>query len=462
MKPPIEIVHAQDSAAFDDETHEFLRSRPVWRTGVRFILAALESGQPAVIPKPPRRNRTWFVRARREEIEIPLPVIASLAAIQKWWKSCRGASGYIVVVSQRAIETRLFPFAPDPDNRVLPEVGWFADGLKSQGLPYEFKDTSGEPLHVVFGVLPMGYYLVGRARAAVELAIAREVPSAPCIGSRKLSSLANDQDLLRKRLRYFARTRAHLKLAGPARKKTHDPLHAQKIASIVDHLTSNLSDIIRRERHLMFTARELVDVGRRTGLLGELDQDRTTAARQIGVALGKRHLKTLRMEGCGDGWFLPSITMDDAARERFWDLDTEGRVALYLLIRDSVVLGTHFLGFPGPQPFTLDTAFWSRLASDRFTVDGRSLDRFLCPDGNIRERSNTGAHSLHVAIEHIQMALIGGLGSAAPSPLREEPAAHCYSALEVEDECLCHVFAHLAEHNRHPILDHTPPYYRDE
>jgi hypothetical protein len=236
---------------------------------------------------------------------------------------------------------------------------------------------------------------------------------------------------------------------------------ANNVASIVDHLTSNLAEIIRRERHLMFTAKELVDVGRQTGLLGELDRDRTVAARQIGVALGKRHLRTLRMRGCGDAWFLPSITMDDTARERFWDLDTEGRVALYLLIRDSVVIGTHFLGFPGPQPFTLDTGFWSRLAADRYTVDGRRLDRFLCPDGKIRERSNTGAHSLHVAIEHKLMALIGGLGSAAPSRRSKDHEQQIF-AEEPDCECLCHVFAHLEEKNVHPVLCHTPPYYSDE
>jgi hypothetical protein len=303
---------------------------------------------------------------------------------------------------------------------------------------------------------------VGRAPAAVEVEIAREAPHAPSIGSRKLSALARDQELLGKRLRYLSGTKADLKVAGPARKKNHDPLHAQEIASIVSHLTHNLAEIIRRERHLMFTAKELVDVGRRTGLLGELDRDHTTAARQIGVALGKRHLKTLRMKGCGDAWFLPSITMDDTARERFWHLDMEGRVALYLLIRDSVVLGTHFLGCKGPQPFTLDTGFWARLAADHFTVNGLSLDRFLCPHGNIRERSNTDAHSLHVAIEHIQMALIGGLSSCASSSLPIDMENQLTADDVPDDEYLCHVFTHLAEHNKHPVLCHTPPYYRDD
>ena len=455
MKPPIQTVASADPAIFDDDIHEFLRSRPIWRRGARDILAAINSGQPVEISRAMHRNRTWFVRARCEEIEIPEPVIASLAAIQKWWMNCRGGSGHIVVVSQRAIDTRHFPFGPDSDTRVLPDVTWFAEGLKREGLPCELFDAAGEPLHIVFGALPMRHYLVGRARAAVEVAIAREALRAPLIASRKLSALARDQELLGKRLRYLSGTKADLKLAGPARKKTHDPLHAQKIESIVDHLISNLAEIIRRERHLMFTAKELVNVGRRTGLLGELDRDRTTAARHIGVALGKRHLRTLRMEGCGDAWFLPSITMDDTARERFWDLDTEGRVALYLLIRDSVVIGTHFLGFPGPQPFTLDTGFWSRLAADRFTIDGRSLDSFLCPNGDIRERSNTGAHSLHVAIEHKLMALIGGLRSAADCDCSG-------SALDAEGESVCAVFAYLEERNKHPVLCHTPPYYRDE
>ncbi|WP_035608050.1 hypothetical protein [Haloferula sp. BvORR071] len=462
MKPHINIVHSADRAAFDDDIHKFLRSRPFWRRGARDILAAVGSGQPVEISRAIHRNRTWFVRARCEAIEIPEPVIASLAAIQKWWKNCRGGSGHIVVVSQRAIETRLFPFGPDSDNRVFPDVSWFAEGLKLRGLPSEFVDAAGEPLYLVFGALPMRHYLVGRAPAAIEVAIAREAAHAPSIGSRKLSALARDQELLRKRLRYLSGTKADLKLAGPTRKKTHDPLHAQKIASIVDHLTSNLAEIIRRERHLMFTAKELVDVGRRTGLLGALDRDRTVAARQIGVALGKRHLKSLRMKGCGDAWFLPSITMDDTARERFWDLETEGRVALYLLIRDSVVLGTHFLGFKGPQPFTLDTAFWARLAADHYTVNGLSLDRFLCPEGNIRERSNTGAHSLHVAIEHILMALIGGLGSCASRPLPSDWDNQITGDNVSDDDYLCHVFAHIAEKNIHPILCHTPPYYRDE
>ena len=238
---------------------------------------------------------------------------------------------------------------------------------------------------------------------------------------------------------------------------------ANNVAALIANLSLNVTEIIRRTGRLMFTTREIFEIGRRTGLLGGLHEDGTSATRQIGAALGRRHLRVLRLQGSGDKWFLPSVTMDEHAREGFWKLTFEDRVALYHLIRDSVVRGSHLSGYIGQQPIVLDASFWKKLADHRFTVDGKPLSRFMCPDGNILKRSNPGARSLAEAIEHHLMALIGGLGSAARSNVNgEEQTGNGSSPEEGEDEVLDYVFSYLAEKNKHPVLCHTPPYYRDE
>jgi hypothetical protein len=258
------------------------------------------------------------------------------------------------------------------------------------------------------------------------------------------------------------------KMSGPA-DETRKPKRvvgtefSDNVAAIIANLTLNVTEIVRRTGRLMFTTHEMCEIGRRTGLLGELDQNGTSAGRQIGAALGSRNLQVLRLRGAGDKWFLPSVTMDEHAREGFWKLTLEDRVALYHLIRDSVVRGNNLNGYIGQQPIVLDVSFWKTLADHRFTVDGKPLSKFMCPDGNILKRSNPGARSLAEAIEHRYMALIGGLGSAARSNGNgEEQAGTGSSPEEGEDEVLGYVLSYLAEKNKHPVLCHTPPYYRNE
>ena len=83
-------------------------------------------------------------------------------------------------MSDEALSARFFPFALHPSNLVFPQMEMLHEGLERRGLRTDLTDLAGNPIHIVWGVLPMNWWVRDRARSRHEREI--EWKASQCSG----------------------------------------------------------------------------------------------------------------------------------------------------------------------------------------------------------------------------------------------------------------------------------------
>lgn len=410
----------------DHKLQQFLRSKVSWRKAMERLAEKFMSSGPdefheeCMAEKRSRKSSNlWIARASTERFQLPPSEIRTLGAIKKWWDGQSCAGGDIVVVSDKSISNRFFPFVPHPSNLVFPVMEMLHEGLERRGLRTDLTDLAGNPIHIVWGVLPMNSWVSGRARSRNEREI--EWKASQCSGDLgNCAQLFANPKWIRKWLEPY------LTHCSPRRRAT--AAEAREIREIRDrvlvHLNRNLASVIRANNGPTATSSDLFEIDRLTRLLGGIDLERERAVRLIGRLRGE--LGFARYSGVlhrSCEWLLPLVTMNGAQRAAFDALEFGEKWSLRGLAVKALIEGRRFGDWGGTQPLSFDAEFW-REAQEAGYLDGtRSFTKLLssergdeCPEG---------------------------------------------SAGEGADDCTCWCLEDQAplRANRHPVLCFEPPYW---
>lgn len=391
----------------------------------RFMMSGPEqSHEDCMVEKRSRKSSAlWVAKAYNERFQLPPSEIRTLAAIKKWWDHQSFAGGDIAVVSDKAINDRFFPFALHPSNLVFPTMEMLHDGLERRGLRTDLTDLAGNPIHIVWGVLPMSWWVRDRARSRIEREIERT--ASQCSGD--LGSCA----LLFARPGWIRNwLEPYLAPHSPRRRATS--AEARQVREIRDrilgHLKRNLVALIRANNGPIATSSDLFEIDSLTRLLGGIDLQRGRAIRLIGRLLGELGLarySTGPSKSCE--WFLPLVTMDGAQRAAFDALPYTDKWSFRLLVAKALIEGRSFDEWGESQPLRFDAEFW-REAHEAGYLDGRRAFAKLLASECVDQCS--GADCSH----------------------------------EDWDDCTCWCLAGRLppRTNRHPVLCFEPPYWSVE
>jgi hypothetical protein len=383
-----------------------------------------ESREDCVVDKRARMSSVlWVAKAYNERFQLPPSEIRTLAAIKKWWDLQSCAGGDIAVVSDKAINERLFPFAPHPSNLVFPTMEMLHEGLERRGLRTDLTDLAGNPIHIVWGVLPMSWWVRDRARSRIE----REI-------ERKASQCSGDLDscgLLSARPEWIRNwLEPYLAPHSPRRRATSaEARQVQEIRDrILGHLKRSLVAIIRANEGPIATSSGLFEIDRLTRLLGGIDLERGRAIRLIGRLLGELGLarySTGPNKSCE--WFLPLVTMNGAQRAAFDALPYTEKWSLRLFVGKALIEGRSFEDWGESQPLSFDGEFWREAHKAGYLDGRRSFAKLLASECVDQCSGAKGSHN------------------------------GC-------DDCNCWCMAGRLppRTNRHPVLCFEPPYWRVE
>lgn len=271
-----------------------------------------------------RDGRILGIAARLERIECDEATMVSIAAIATWWIKHPFSCGDVAVVTDKALEDRHFPLVPQGDNLIFPDLALFRPVLEAAGLPANIRDSSGNPLHFVFGVLLQSWFEKGRARNRFECAVepidAAKIPTFPVeLGMQ----MANSEWIQSVFDQFAVVKKPRARASSPKRSKAEAKVRAESIGTIASLIKSNMMALCAARVGVFFTAGDVLAVGKSLGIFNivRFDSDRD-GIRRIARALGPEHLNLpwARHHGSRQ-WFLPAATMRERIKQEFLNLD---------------------------------------------------------------------------------------------------------------------------------------------
>lgn len=310
---------------------KFLRGHGKWPSYMRRLAARYaEQGhlkaivEAAMAHKHYRDGRILGIAARLERIECDPATIVSIAAIARSWIKHPYSCGDVAVVTDKALDSRHFPLVPQDDNMIFPDLALFRPVLEAAGLPADFRDSNGNPLHFVFGVLLQSWFEKGRARnefeCAVESVDAAHLPQFP----DELTGQFVSPEWIQSVFAPFAVVKKPKKgVSRPKRSKAEAKIRHDSIGTIASLIRSNMMALCAAREGVFFTSADVLAAGNSLGIfnLVRFGSERDGIHR-IARALGPEHLNLPWARHYGARrWFLPAVTMRDRIKQEFLNLD---------------------------------------------------------------------------------------------------------------------------------------------